>query len=82
MDSRSAPQTEAIMNLAKGDPSLYVNNDGEGPISAEWMIPKVKSILRIFHFLSVFLDLITYRHFGLKKMSLKIGRKPSIYARS
>lgn len=42
MDSRSSPQTQAILEKARGDHSLFVNNDGEGPISAEWMIPKVK----------------------------------------
>ena len=38
MDLRSAPQTEKV--LATGDPALRVNSNGQGPVSAEWMIPK------------------------------------------
>ena len=38
MDMRSAPQTEQV--LATRDLALKVNSNGEGPISAEWMIPK------------------------------------------
>jgi len=62
MDSRSAPQTEAIMTLAKGDPSLYVNNDGDGPISAEWMIPKVKCLLSILDIQFVPILNLSYRN--------------------
>jgi sugar (pentulose or hexulose) kinase len=40
MDVRSAPQTEKIFRLGKGDPALRVNCNGQGPISAEWMLPK------------------------------------------
>ena len=40
MDSRSANQCESIINAAKDDPHLQVNSGGEGPLSAEWMIPK------------------------------------------
>jgi ribulokinase/ribulose-phosphate 3-epimerase len=40
MDARSAPQTKEMMETCKGDPSLRVNCGGEGPISAEWFIPK------------------------------------------
>jgi sugar (pentulose or hexulose) kinase len=39
-DARSAPQTEKIIEIARGDPFLRVCSDGNGPISAEWMIPK------------------------------------------
>ena len=38
MDLRSAPQTEKV--LATGDKALRVNSNGQGPVSAEWMIPK------------------------------------------
>ena len=40
MDARSAPQAAEIMRLGKGDPALSVNCGGDGPISAEWMLPK------------------------------------------
>jgi ribulose kinase len=40
MDSRAADQCMTILHRAKGDPSLQVNSGGEGPLSAEWMIPK------------------------------------------
>ena len=40
MDARSAPQTQQIMEQARGDPALRVNCGGEGPLSAEWMTPK------------------------------------------
>ncbi len=38
MDVRSAPQTRTI--LATQDPALRINGNGQGPVSAEWMIPK------------------------------------------
>ena len=38
MDLRSTPQTEKL--VLTGDPALCVNSNGEGPVSAEWMIPK------------------------------------------
>ena len=38
MDVRSAPQTEKV--LATADDALWVNGDGHGPVSAEWMVPK------------------------------------------
>jgi len=28
------------MELGRGDPALCVNSAGEGPLSAEWMLPK------------------------------------------
>ena len=40
MDSRSAPQAAHIMRVCKGMPPLQVNCNGEGPLSAEWMLPK------------------------------------------
>ena len=38
MDLRSAPQTNKV--LSTGDSALRVNSNGQGPVSAEWMIPK------------------------------------------
>ena len=38
MDMRSAPQTEKV--VATRDQALRVNSNGEGPVSAEWMVPK------------------------------------------
>jgi ribulose kinase len=40
MDARSAQQCANILKLGRGDPALKVNCDGNGPLSAEWMIPK------------------------------------------
>ena len=40
MDSRSAPQAKQILKDCKGMSALSVNCDGEGPLSAEWMLPK------------------------------------------
>ncbi len=38
MDVRAAEETDLV--LATGDPALKVNGNGQGPVSAEWMIPK------------------------------------------
>jgi FGGY-family pentulose kinase len=38
MDVRSAPQTQKV--LATADAALRVNSNGQGPVSAEWMVPK------------------------------------------
>ena len=40
MDSRSAPQAARILQKCKGMEPLKVNCNGEGPMSAEWMLPK------------------------------------------
>jgi len=40
MDMRSAEQTKQV--LATHDDALAVNSNGKGPVSAEWMIPKVR----------------------------------------
>jgi ribulose kinase len=40
MDARSAPQTRHIFETCQGDPCLDINSGGEGPLSAEWMLPK------------------------------------------
>lgn len=39
-DARSAPQCKRILDIAGGDPALDVNCAGDGPLSAEWMVPK------------------------------------------
>ena len=39
MDVRAAAETEAV--LATGDSALILNSGGDGPVSAEWMLPKV-----------------------------------------
>ncbi|WP_250511619.1 FGGY-family carbohydrate kinase [Caballeronia sp. GACF4] len=44
MDVRA--EAEAADVLATGDPALVVNGAGEGPVSAEWMIPKALWIAR------------------------------------
>ena len=38
MDVRAGAEADAV--LATGDPALCVNGAGQGPVSAEWMIPK------------------------------------------
>ncbi len=38
MDVRSAAEARRVAE--SGDPALRVNSDGNGPVSAEWMIPK------------------------------------------
>lgn len=38
MDVRAHAEADAV--LATGDPALAINGAGEGPVSAEWMIPK------------------------------------------
>ena len=38
MDVRADAEAEAV--LATGDPALALNGGGQGPVSAEWMIPK------------------------------------------
>lgn len=40
MDSRSASQTQTILEKGEDDSALLVNCGGKGPLSAEWMIPK------------------------------------------
>jgi ribulose-phosphate 3-epimerase len=40
MDQRAVLQTQTILTKCWGDPALAVNCNGDGPLSAEWMIPK------------------------------------------
>lgn len=44
MDVRASAEAEAV--LATGDQALIVNGASEGPVSAEWMIPKALWIAR------------------------------------
>ncbi len=38
MDVRSAAEADRV--AGSGDPALKINSDGNGPVSAEWMVPK------------------------------------------
>jgi ribulose-phosphate 3-epimerase len=40
MDQRAGKQALDIFSRCQGDPNLSINSGGEGPLSAEWMIPK------------------------------------------
>jgi len=40
MDARAAHETDTILRQGAGDSALLVNCNGEGPLSAEWMLPK------------------------------------------
>jgi len=40
MDARAARETDIILRQGAGDRALLVNCNGEGPLSAEWMLPK------------------------------------------
>jgi len=44
MDVRAAEETDLV--LETGDKRLKLNSDGNGPVSAEWMIPKALWIFR------------------------------------
>ena len=44
MDLRSAAEAEAVASC--GDPALAVNGGGQGPVSAEWMVPKATWLAR------------------------------------
>lgn len=78
MDARSAPQAKRIMDVARassssGDilesfPELRVNSNGEGPISAEWLLPKAMWIKEMepenwekAHVICEYQDYINYR---------------------
>lgn len=44
MDVRASAEADAV--LQTGDPALRINGAGQGPVSAEWMIPKALWIKR------------------------------------
>ena len=81
MDARSAPQARRIMDVAKAEssgsdilksfPELRVNSNGEGPISAEWLLPKSLWIKEMepevwekAHVICEYQDYINYRLTG------------------
>jgi ribulose kinase len=76
MDARSAPQAKRIMDVAAGSgtdvldsfPELRVNSNGEGPISAEWLLPKALWIKEMepevweqAHIICEYQDYLNYR---------------------
>lgn len=77
MDARSAPQAKRIMDVARASsdsdilesfPELRVNSNGEGPISAEWLLPKAMWIKEMepenwekAHVICEYQDYINYR---------------------
>lgn len=72
MDQRSAAQTQEILDMARGDPSLEVNGNGDGPISAEWMTPKAlwlkqnePEVWKSAHVICEYQDYINYRLTGV-----------------
>jgi ribulose kinase len=69
MDVRANAEADAV--LATGDPALCVNGGGQGPVSAEWMIPKALWLKRnepeIFdraHRICEYQDFLTYHLTG------------------
>ncbi|SIR36329.1 FGGY-family pentulose kinase [Rhizobium sp. RU20A] len=75
MDVRANAEADAV--LATGDPALITNGGGEGPVSAEWMIPKALWIARhepeIFkaaHTICEYQDFMTLRLTGERAASL------------
>ena len=76
MDARSAPQAKRIMDIAVSSctnilesfPELRVNSNGEGPLSAEWLLPKALWIKEMepdvwesAHVICEYQDYINYR---------------------
>lgn len=77
MDARSAPQAKRIIDVAAAAsgssvlqkfPELRVNSNGEGPISAEWLLPKAMWIKEMepeiwekAHVICEYQDYINYR---------------------
>lgn len=69
MDVRAGEEADAV--LATGDPALRLNGGGEGPVSAEWMIPKALWLRRhepeVFakaHRICEYQDFLTYQLTG------------------
>jgi len=69
MDVRAGEEADAV--LATGDPALRLNGGGQGPVSAEWMIPKALWLRRhepeIFaraHRICEYQDFLTYQLTG------------------
>jgi ribulose kinase len=75
MDVRAHAEAQAV--LETGDSALALNGAGQGPVSAEWMIPKALWLKRhepeIFaraHRICEYQDFLTYRLTGLWAASL------------
>ena len=69
MDVRADAEADAV--LATGDPALKLNGGGQGPVSAEWMIPKALWLKRnepeVFdraHRICEYQDFLTYKLTG------------------
>ncbi len=74
MDVRANAEADAV--LATGDPALITNGGGEGPVSAEWMIPKAlwiarnePEIFRAAHTICEYQDFMTLRLTGERAAS-------------
>ena len=75
MDVRAGQEADAV--LATGDPALAINGDGQGPVSAEWMIPKAlwlhrhePDTFRDAHTICEYQDFLTWRLTGRRAASL------------
>ncbi len=75
MDVRAGREAEAV--LATGDAALAINGDGQGPVSAEWMIPKAlwlarhePATFREAHTICEYQDFLTWRLTGQRTASL------------
>ena len=75
MDVRAGREADAV--LATGDPALAINGAGQGPVSAEWMIPKAlwlarhePDTFRAAHTICEYQDFLTWRLTGRRAASL------------
>ncbi len=75
MDVRAGAEADAA--LATRDPALAVNGAGQGPVSAEWMIPKALWLARhepetfaAAHTICEYQDFVTWRLTGRRAASL------------
>ncbi len=75
MDVRAGDEARAV--LATGDAALAVNGAGQGPVSAEWMIPKAlwlarnePETFRAAHTICEYQDFLTWRLTGRRAASL------------
>ena len=75
MDVRAGAEADAV--LATGDPALAINGAGQGPVSAEWMIPKALWLSRhepgVFahaHTICEYQDFLNWRLTGRRCASL------------
>ncbi|GHG31798.1 FGGY-family carbohydrate kinase [Paracoccus aerius] len=75
MDVRANAEADAV--LATGDPALAINGSGQGPVSAEWMIPKALWLKRnephvydAAHTICEYQDFLTLRLTGERCASL------------